>query len=163
MSKAIAEMTSVELVEEYNRITGKNIKKFANRAAGIKAVEAAAQRAGVAQQEDNTEKKEKLKPGQVHDPVARAAAISASWANPEVHKARCTHHGVKVDGVQYRSVAEAFKSLKLSMNKHIAFRKLLKASGKETFEGHVFEITELPKKEKVVKEKKAKKEAEAAA
>ena len=49
---------------------------------------------------------------------------------------------VRVDGEEYRSVAEAFTALGLPMNKHQAFRRLLKANRKAEFGGYEFEIVE---------------------
>lgn len=45
---------------------------------------------------------------------------------------------VKVNGVEYRSVREAFKALGLPDSKHIKFRMELKAAGKKSFDGKVF-------------------------
>ena len=47
---------------------------------------------------------------------------------------------VKVDGVEYSSVAKAFAALNLPMSKHQKFRKLLKEKGKMKFDKHLFEI-----------------------
>lgn len=69
---------------------------------------------------------------------ARAAAIRASWADPEVAAKRAARTHVKVNCVEYRSVREAFKALGLPDSKHIKFRMELKASGKKTFDGKVF-------------------------
>lgn len=49
-------------------------------------------------------------------------------------------HKVKADGKTYRSVAAAFKELKLPMHKHQVFRKKLKKEKKAEFEGIMFEI-----------------------
>lgn len=72
----------------------------------------------------------------------RAAAIAASWADPEVKAARVTRHSVNVNGVEYRSVREAFKALGLPDSKHIKFRMDLKATGKQSFGGHVFVLAD---------------------
>jgi cytidylate kinase len=47
---------------------------------------------------------------------------------------------VLVNGVTYRSVAEAFLKLKLPLAKHQAFRKILKAEKKAKFENVEFEL-----------------------
>lgn len=71
-----------------------------------------------------------------------AQAIAASWADPEVKAARATRHHVTVNGVEYRSVREAFRALGLPDSKHIKFRMDLKATGKQAFDGHVFILAE---------------------
>jgi cell wall-associated NlpC family hydrolase len=68
------------------------------------------------------------------DTAARSAAIAASWADPAVKAARSERHHVRVHGVEYRSVREAFKALSLPDSQHIKFRMTLKAAGKATFE-----------------------------
>ncbi|WP_050456015.1 hypothetical protein [Candidatus Burkholderia verschuerenii] len=69
--------------------------------------------------------------------LGNAAGVSRSWANEATRLARVTKHGVKVtfDGQtkDYKSVAEAFRDLRLPFEKHIKFRGLVKASGKEAF------------------------------
>lgn len=78
------------------------------------------------------------KRGAAANPAGRAAAISASWADPEVFAARVTRHAVtyttKKGTQQFKSVREAFEQLGLAMGTHIAFRGKLKAAG--TLEGH---------------------------
>lgn len=54
--------------------------------------------------------------------------------------AKRTQNKVKVNGVIYRSVSEAFFKLKLPHAKHIVFRKKLKAEKKATFDGVEFEL-----------------------
>ena len=74
----------------------------------------------------------------------RAAAIAASWANPEVAAARAARATVTVTGpltsfflpdggATYSSVAAAFRALQLPMGKHIKFRGELKAAGVRMF------------------------------
>jgi len=72
----------------------------------------------------------------------RAAAIAASWNDPEVKAARVARHSVTVNGVEYRSVREAFRALGLPDSKHIKFRMDLKATGKQAFNGLVFILGE---------------------
>jgi hypothetical protein len=74
--------------------------------------------------------------------VDRSAAISASWADPDVRAARTARAKVRVGGVVYRSVREAFQALGLPDSKHIRFRMDLKATGKESFGGHTFVLVE---------------------
>lgn len=69
---------------------------------------------------------------------SNSLGVAASWADPEVYKARLARHGVKVthDGVttEHRSVNEAFRHYRLPASKHIRFRLGLKATGKDAFE-----------------------------
>lgn len=71
----------------------------------------------------------------------RSAAISATWANPEVAAARAQRSKVFVEGRgEYRSVKAAFVALGLPISKHIPFRMKLKASGAAHFERHSFVV-----------------------
>jgi hypothetical protein len=66
-----------------------------------------------------------------------AEGVSRSWARPEVRAARLVKNGVKVtfDGTttEFKSVAEAFRALRLPFEKHIKFRAVVKAKGAESF------------------------------
>lgn len=71
----------------------------------------------------------------------RSAAISATWADPEVAAARAARHKVFVEGRgEYRSVKAAFIALGLPVSKHIPFRMKLKASGQALFDRHSFVV-----------------------
>ena len=77
-----------------------------------------------------------------------SAGVAASWTNSATRLARVTKHGVKVtfngETKEYKSVAEAFRDLRLPFEKHIKFRGVLKASKKEAFtnaKGEVFMFT----------------------
>jgi hypothetical protein len=213
--KSISDMTTVELVAEYNTATGKSIKKFSSRAAGEKQVGAlrdfakanagrrdpAADRRGSAKHDEVNdqfaaellktaakgkvsevvrphgfevhgqqvcpscgidlnngvgEHKQEVNGKEVkHDDFEfsclgcgaefgpairkvasspeRSASIKASWEDPAVAAKRAERDHVEVDGVQYRSVAAAFKALGLPMGKHITFRIALKAEGEKEF------------------------------
>lgn len=61
------------------------------------------------------------------------SGIKKSWTDADVRAARSLKQRVKVDGVEYRSVAQAFKELKLPYEKHVKFRGGLKASLKANF------------------------------
>lgn len=74
--------------------------------------------------------------------TGRAASISRSWTNPKVAAARAQRNGVLVKGCKYRSVRAAFEELGLPLEKHIAFRGLLKAAGRATFDGLRFKLLE---------------------
>lgn len=100
----------------------------------------------------------------------RSAAIAASWGDKSIRKARCERTSVKAKGEVYRSVAEAFRALKLPMGSHIRFRMALKASGREVFETEKGEkitftvvSTEAPAKAAPAKKAPAKKAAKKAA
>jgi hypothetical protein len=87
----------------------------------------------------------------------RSASTRESWSKPGVHEARRKRDGVSVDGVQYKSVRDAFKALGLPDSKHVPFRKKLKAAGALGFEheGKTTNFT-IVKLEKAPKVKKAK-------
>lgn len=72
--------------------------------------------------------------------ASRSASIAASWADPEVRAERSVRTRVMADGIEYRSVAQAFAKLGLSMGAHIRVRMDLKAAGKLTYLGHKFEV-----------------------
>lgn len=133
--KDIKDMTTAELVAEYNQLTGKNTKRFSTRKAGEKQV-AAARGKGSASTAT-------VKPGKVakvtrtRKPTGtgdRAASVKESWNVRAVKAARSQRDNVKVDGTDYRSVGAAFKALNLPMGKHIRFRGELKKAGKLAFE-----------------------------
>ncbi|WP_250534380.1 hypothetical protein [Caballeronia sp. AZ10_KS36] len=70
--------------------------------------------------------------------LGNSAGVAKSWANEKVRAARIQKHGVRVtfDGqtTEHRSVAEAFRALRLPFEKHIKFRLGLKAAGQSVFE-----------------------------
>jgi len=61
--------------------------------------------------------------------ITRSTSISESWNDSEIAAKRARRDNVEVNGVQYRSVAQAFQKLNLPMSKHIQFRMELKATG----------------------------------
>lgn len=74
-------------------------------------------------------------------PKARSAAIAASWADKDVAARRATRHRVVVEGKgEFKSVREAFSRLGLPINKHIRFRKALKAAGALAFGDLMFRV-----------------------
>lgn len=79
----------------------------------------------------------------VAEVVSRKDAVAKTWTDPDVAAARSARNGVMVDGVQYRSVADAFTQLALPMGKHVPFRMALKASedGKLMYGQHEFTLT----------------------
>lgn len=61
--------------------------------------------------------------------ITRSTSISESWNDQVVAEKRARRDAVEVNGVQYRSVAQAFQKLNLPMSKHIQFRMTLKETG----------------------------------
>jgi hypothetical protein len=68
--------------------------------------------------------------------LTRSDRIAATWNDPAIRAARSERTAVRVKGVEYRSVADAFRDLDLPMGRCIRFRMALKASptGRATFE-----------------------------
>jgi hypothetical protein len=64
----------------------------------------------------------------------RAASIAASWADEAVRAARSSRIHISVNGQEFKSVGAAFRTLRLPLAKHIAFRASLRAAGSATFE-----------------------------
>lgn len=136
----IKSMSTAELVAEYNKLTGKSIKKFSSRQAGEQQVANARVSTDLKNGREHAVEKSSKQPKQ-HKAAGNAAeAIADSWKNKGVAAARSTKNKVKVGGEVYRSVAAAFEALKLPMSKHIAFRAKLKQQGRATFEGHTFTV-----------------------
>ncbi|MBC8640187.1 hypothetical protein IAG25_25480 [Caballeronia sp. EK] len=67
--------------------------------------------------------------------AANSTGIALSWIDPEVKAARLTRNRVKVSNngtvTEFKSVAEAFRALKLPFEKHIKFRSRVKAAAGE--------------------------------
>jgi hypothetical protein len=135
--KEVKQMSTKELVEEYNALTGKTIKRFATRQAGERQLEAA--RAGKGKGKGKGPRP--TKPVKVNPQpnkvvtMNRSEAIRESWNDKGIAASRATRDNVAVEGHEgvFRSVGEAFKTLKLPMGKHIRFRGELKQKGKLTF------------------------------
>jgi hypothetical protein len=141
--KIITEMTTPEMVAEYNQLTGKSIKKFSDRKTGERQLASARQMAetkalltGIPAKPKAKAVKSKMATKPVKQPKPKSAEVKEGN-----FKTRIT-----VDGKPYRSVAIAFSELNLPMSKHIKFRSVLKASGKETFEhdGVKYDFVNLP-------------------
>lgn len=117
-----------EQQEQQTKTKAKKKAAPAQKAAAKKAAPAkkAAAKKAPAEKAKKAAKEEK-------EPVDRAAAISRSWADPDVAASRSAKHRVKVGGVEFRSVLQAFKELGLPVKMHIAFRKQLKTEGKLQF------------------------------
>lgn len=142
----IKSMSTAELVAEYNKLTGKSIKKFSSRQAGEQQVANARVSTDLKNGREHAVEKSSKQPKQPKQPKANkpastaAESIADSWKDKSVAAARSTKNKVKVGGEVYRSVAAAFEALKLPMSKHIAFRAKLKQQGRATFEGHTFTV-----------------------
>lgn len=120
-----------ELVSFYNRHSGRNIKKFQDRATAEARVAALI-----------AELREEAKPAPTAKAPAAAStpagqprssaseAIARSWLNSEVAAKRKQRSAVLVDGVEYSSVRAAYIALDLPLKDHIAFRMYLKEVGK---------------------------------
>lgn len=146
--KAIKDMTTAEMLCEYNVLTGKSVKKFASRAAGEKQLAAARAAEAAAKQPPKEEPKKvplvKAAPNVNPDTgSSRGEAIAASWKKESVRAARSVRSRVVVDGTEYRSVAAAFQELDLPMKLHVKFRADLKAAGNLPFEidGKTYEFS----------------------
>lgn len=142
----ITEMTTSEMVAEYNKLTGKSIKKFSDRKTGERQLASARNMAetkkllqGVAAK-PKTEVPVKSKSAPKQKPAprvnidGRSTAVAASWTNKAVAASRAVRTNVSVAGTAYRSVKEAFEKLNLPLGQHIKFRMELKAEGVKTFE-----------------------------
>lgn len=69
-------------------------------------------------------------------------AIAASWTVAETATKRTTRHHVKVEGMFFRSVKQAFEHFELPLKEHIKFRMQLKAAGTLTAYGMEWEIVD---------------------
>ena len=155
--KSVSEMTTAELLNEYNTRTSKAVKKFSSRAAAERQVNslrtielfksgAATSKAvaSIAEKATRVVTAHKVefakRPKKVVVSGARSAAISDTWKDKKVAAARSLRSNVKVNGTEYKSVLKAFVALGLPVNKHIKFRGDLKAAGKAEFAGHKFVI-----------------------
>ncbi len=115
-----------DIVEKFNRLTGKNVKRFATKNAAVVALvkaEAEAEKAKA-----NAGKKVLKSPNQ-------SAAQKKAWADPKVKAKRSERTEVVVRGYgTYSSVPQAFRELGLDMKKFQHFRAELKAAGKLAYE-----------------------------
>lgn len=138
--KQISDMTTAEILAEFNLLTNGNVKRFASRTAAERRL---------AHARENHEPVPDVKPSDLRASIAEATAaarsaqaegVAKSWHDPAVRAARAQRNGVEVNGVEYKSTAAAFRALRLPFNKHVAFRGKLKAAGALEFEGHAFRV-----------------------
>jgi len=155
----ITEMTTNEMVAEYNKLTGKSIKKFSDRKAGERQLAAARSMADTkkllggkpttpapeAKKETVATPKAAAKKPQPRVNIdSRSTAIANSWQDKKIAAKRAERSNVSVAGHgQFRSVKEAFEKIGLPLSKHIKFRMHLKAEQTATFEdeGKKFKFT----------------------
>ena len=142
--------TTAQLVAEYNRLTGKSIKKFSSRAAGEKQV----QKLIDALAEQPVLPKKKPKTAQTtKTPADRSEAIRRTWIDRKVYDARSTrtHVSVRVDGATevFKSTKAAFLKFGFPLGSHIKFRIALKAEGTKTLEheGKTYHFTTVAQQE----------------
>jgi len=148
--KDVKTMTTRELIDEYNTLTGKSTQRFSTRKAAERQVE-------------NARLQPKAKTGKVteipvHVPPSKipAAAVTAkpkrvrkvkevvtlnrnesireSWNDKATAASRSKKDRVSVDNEEYRSVGEAFRQLHLPIGQAIRFRLTLKSEGRKPFE-----------------------------
>lgn len=161
----VVNASSADLVAWYNAHSGKPaITKFSDRKTAEKRVasmimEGSAKPAHKeekpapvpAQKEEKPKKpakEEKPAPQRDYAPdmdtrEKMSAAQRESWKEDEVRAARCERSAVNVDGVDYRSVGQAFEELGLPAGKMVAFRMKLKEAGKLKEFDHKWEIIPL--------------------
>lgn len=123
--KSVKEMTTAELVEEYNKLRGKSIKKFSSRAAAEAQVLAA--RKDVA---NDTKPAAESRA----ESSNRSQSTAESWKDKAVAASRKERTAVRVGGETYRSVAAAFTALNLPMKLVIPFRLALKKDERKNLE-----------------------------
>lgn len=152
----VTEATMKELVEFYNAHAEKPVKRFADRKTAMRRVDEliADMEAGEPEVFTTNEQLEHARdlkrrgeldngPAPQRSVTTRSAGIAESWKVAETRRKRCQRSAVEVDGVEYRSVRQAFAALGLPMKMHIAFRMELKATGKAAAFGHEWEIIPL--------------------
>lgn len=70
-----------------------------------------------------------------------SSAIKNSWADPAVRAARAARHPVKVNGIAYRSVSDAWRQLGIpEFQKHAAIRAKVVEEGSAEFGGFKFAL-----------------------
>jgi len=146
----VSKASMAELVAKYNQLNPSTpVKRFADRKTAERRVNAALDGAGP---DDSTLEKAEPAPEKVvakapapsplptpatAAPIApKSAPAPAAPRAPGVSREgeRFVRNHVKVDGVEFRSVAKAFQELRLPMAKHIKFRAALKQAGAKDFE-----------------------------
>jgi hypothetical protein len=130
--KPITEMTTAEMVAEYNQLTAKTIKKFSSRAAGEKQLQTARGAIAPPPAAKPPAASPTTAPTTGKNPK-RAEGQRETWNDRKVAAARTKKDRVTANGEEFKSVAAAFIKFNLPMNKHISFRKTLKELGVHSF------------------------------
>lgn len=115
-----------QLVELYNEYAPKPVKKFADRASALRRIGALIQSPPLPTIKSPVVTPIFYKPKSPRSTIA-AVTVTSTRTPKQVHT--------------FKSVAEAFKTLKLPLAKHKTFRKQLKQAGSATFEGYQFTAT----------------------
>lgn len=123
--KDVEKMTMSQIIEEFAKLTGKTVMKFATRGAAERRLLKA---------------REEVQPVEAKAPgsIARIKKLKMSWRDPEVAAARSVKQRVMAaledePMVEYKSVTAAFVALGLPLSRHIKFRGELKKKGKLAF------------------------------
>ena len=139
-------MTLNELSKEFNELNEQNVEfknfsqaeDFVNRSrngekfTGLIFIEPAEEII-----EEDSNKPKKVKKVKLE---TSGVKLPRKIVHTEAHKIR---HFVIVNGVEYRSVLQAFQALDLPIVKHIPFRAKLKAAGELEFNGILFKAVKL--------------------
>lgn len=128
--KDVKEMSTAEMIVEYNLLTKKSIKKFSSREAGEKQLSSARTVAAFFSGATPATPIASVKPAKVIN-TKPSAKPSKKTVNSE---AKHVKNNVMVGDKQYNSVMRAFEELKLPLQKHIKFRALLKKEKTAIFE-----------------------------
>lgn len=115
-------MTTAEILAEYNKLTGKKTKKFADRKTAER----------------------RLKGARSLDAFDRKKVVSKK-KKPVSNVAQHARHRVSVQkgktkAQEYRSVKQAFEELGLPLGVHIKFRMELKSKGSHEINGYKFKL-----------------------
>lgn len=139
--KPVSELTTAELVAEYNKLTGKETVRFSSRSYGEEKLQRArdAQPKVIPAEKQHADAPPTDEIRSSRKSVTRSRSISESWNRQDVADKRSMRHSCKVDGRLFGSVAEAFRELNLDLAKHIGVRMTMVANGRTEFEGKVFE------------------------
>jgi hypothetical protein len=134
----VKELSTADLLGEYNMLTGQNVKRFSSRAEGERRLLKIMQELGA----KGAEKELAMLPEE-ENPHKRDAInekIKISWDNPKVREKRLNRQHIKVDGTTYKSVKEAFIKLGMPIGSHIRFRMKLKKAKTLVVENRTWEV-----------------------
>lgn len=117
-----------DVVEEFNKLTGKSVKRFATVGAGEKAIER------FKNAKDDIKPNAKAKAAGKAKALVPATKTPATATKKQVVVAGNYKMRITVDGEEYRSVAVAFHDIGLPIKSHIKFRGALKKEKSKVFE-----------------------------